>query len=56
MDAELEASNATRTSRELAEIDDALDRLYRTPEKFGMTDDGREIPFERLVEVPWARD
>jgi RNA polymerase-binding transcription factor DksA len=56
MDAELEASNATRTSRELTEIDDALDRLYRTPEKFGMTDDGRQIPFERLVEVPWARD
>lgn len=55
MDAELDASNATRVSRELAEIDDALDRLYRTPERFGLCDDGREIPFERLVMIPWAR-
>ena len=56
MDSELDASNATRTSRELADIDDALDRLYRTPEKFGICqDDGKEIPFERLVIIPWAR-
>ena len=55
MDAELDASNATRASRQLADIDDALDRLYRTPEKFGVADDGREIPFERLVLIPWAR-
>lgn len=55
MDAELDASNATRVSRELADIDDALDRLYRTPEKFGLAEDGREIPFERLVVIPWAR-
>jgi RNA polymerase-binding transcription factor DksA len=55
MDSELDASNVTRTSRELADIDDALDRLYRTPEKFGITDDGKEIPFERLVVIPWAR-
>lgn len=56
MDAELDASNATRVSRELAEIDDALDRLYRAPEEFGKSADGRDIPFERLVIIPWARD
>jgi len=56
MDAELDASNASRTSRELAEIDDALLRLYRTPERFGICEDnGKEIPFERLVMIPWAR-
>ena len=55
MDAELDASNATRVSRERADIDDALDRLYRTPEKFGVTDDGKEIPVERLIVIPWAR-
>jgi RNA polymerase-binding transcription factor DksA len=56
MDAELDASNDTRASRELAEIDDALERLYRTPERFGLCEDsGREIPFERLVMIPWAR-
>jgi DnaK suppressor protein len=56
IDAELDASNATRTSRELADIDDALERLYRTPEKFGICEnDGKDIPFERLVMIPWAR-
>jgi DnaK suppressor protein len=56
IDAELDASNATRTSRELADIDDALERLYRTPERFGICEDnGKEIPFERLVLIPWAR-
>lgn len=56
MDAELDASNATRVSRELAQIDEALDRLYRTPERFGVCEDsGRDIPFERLVMIPWAR-
>lgn len=56
MDAELDASNATRVSRELAQIDDALDRLYRAPETFGVCEaSGRDIPFERLVMIPWAR-
>src|SRR5688572_27362507 len=56
MDDELDASNATRLSRELAEIDAALARLYEAPERFGRcagTD--REIPFERLELIPWAR-
>jgi RNA polymerase-binding transcription factor DksA len=56
MDAELEASNVTRMSRELAEIDAALERLYHTPERFGICEDtGREIAFERLDVIPWAR-
>lgn len=56
MEAELEASNQTRISRELAEIDDALERLYHDPERFGICEDtGRDIPFERLDLIPWAR-
>lgn len=56
MQDELDASNATRVSRELAEIDAALERLYHTPEKFGVCEDtGREIPFARLDVIPWAR-
>lgn len=56
MSAELAASNATRVSRELAEIDAALERLYKTPDKFGIcADTGRAIPIERLEIIPWAR-
>lgn len=56
MDEELDASNATRASRELTEIDAALERLYKHPEQYGLCEDtGREIPFERLDLVPWAR-
>jgi DnaK suppressor protein len=56
MQTELEASLATRVSRELAEIDAALERLYQHPEQFGICEStGREIPFERLDVVPWAR-
>jgi RNA polymerase-binding transcription factor DksA len=56
MDEELDASNATRVSRELTEIDAALERLYKHPEKFGVCEDtGGEIPFERLEIIPWAR-
>jgi len=55
IDDEVKASNATRVSRELAEIDAALTRLYQTPERFGRcVDSDREIPFERLDLVPWA--
>jgi DnaK suppressor protein len=53
---ELDASNATRISRELAEIDAALERLYHEPAKFGVCEDtGADIPYERLELVPWAR-
>jgi RNA polymerase-binding transcription factor DksA len=55
MDEELDESNATRVSRELTEIDAALERLYKSPANFGLCDDGREIPFERLDIIPWAR-
>jgi RNA polymerase-binding transcription factor DksA len=53
---EIDAANATRVSHELAEIDAALDRLYRTPERFGVCESsGKDIPFERLDIIPWAR-
>ncbi|MEP6730680.1 MAG: TraR/DksA C4-type zinc finger protein [bacterium] len=56
MDDELDASNATRASIELAEIDAALERLYKKPEQFGCCEDtGKDIPFERLDMIPWAR-
>jgi DnaK suppressor protein len=56
MERELDYSNATRISRELADIDDALQRLYRDPEGFGIcADTGREIPLARLELIPWAR-
>lgn len=56
MDDELAATNETRMSRELAEIDAALERLYRTPEQFGLCQEtGRPIPYERLDVIPWAR-
>lgn len=56
MEEELDASNATRISRELAEIDAALDRLYQDPAHFGVCErTGADIPFERLELIPWAR-
>ena len=56
MQTELDASNATRVSRERADIDNALDRLYREPERFGVcADTGEDIPLERLEVIPWAR-
>jgi DnaK suppressor protein len=55
MDEELDESNATRVSGELSEIDAALERLYTSPTQFGLCEDGREIPFERLDIIPWAR-
>jgi RNA polymerase-binding transcription factor len=56
MDAELDAANDTRISRELAEIDAALERLYQHPEQFGICQDtGAAISYERLELIPWAR-
>ena len=56
MQAELDASNATRVSRELAEIDAAIERLHSTPEKYGVCEDtGEDIPYARLELIPWAR-
>jgi DnaK suppressor protein len=56
MSEELDGSNATRISRELAEIDAALERLRGGPGQYGQCEQtGREIPFERLDIIPWAR-
>jgi RNA polymerase-binding transcription factor DksA len=56
MDEELDRSNATRISQELAEIDAALERLVSEPEKYGICENtGEAIPFERLDIIPWAR-
>lgn len=56
INAEIEASNATRESAELAEIDAALQRMYETPEKFGIDENTKKpIPLERLEIIPWAR-
>jgi DnaK suppressor protein len=56
MQDELDASNATRISRELAEIDAALERLFTDPERFGICEKtGAPISFERLDIIPWAR-
>lgn len=56
IDGEITASNATRVSNELGEIDAALERLYSNPASFGKCQEtGRDIPFERLDIIPWAR-
>lgn len=40
----------------LGDIDEALRRLYKEPERYGRCDNcGEAIPFERLDVVPWAR-
>ena len=55
-DRQLDSAEETRVSRELAEIDAALERLYEDPERFGRDErTGDEIPFERLELIPWAR-
>ena len=54
-DQDMDTVHAERASRELEAIDDALRRLYETPDRFGICDDtGEPIPFERLDLVPWA--
>ncbi|HUR95221.1 MAG TPA: hypothetical protein VMY76_11590 [Gemmatimonadales bacterium] len=55
-DQELSAQLAERASRELEEIDAALQRLYEAPDRFGLSEaTGEPIPFERLDLIPWAR-
>jgi DnaK suppressor protein len=55
-DREVGAQEVSRLSRELVEVDAALRRLYRDPERFGRDEHtGDEIPFERLDIIPWAR-
>jgi DnaK suppressor protein len=56
IDAELDRSNATRISEELAQIDAALERLVRDPGNYGVDENsGEPIPFARLDIIPWAR-
>ena len=53
---ELAASLAAQASETLRDIDAALRRLHREPERFGVCEEtGAEIPFERLDIIPWAR-
>lgn len=55
MQQELDAVMVDRESRTLSDIDAALQRLYHTPESYGICQKtGKEIPFERLDIVPWA--
>lgn len=52
----LDGALATRETATLAQIDAALRRLYRRPDRFGVDDvTGEPIPFERLEVIPWAR-
>ncbi|HEX7050635.1 MAG TPA: TraR/DksA C4-type zinc finger protein [Longimicrobiales bacterium] len=47
---------ASKEGRLVYWIDDALRLLYREPERFGRcTECGKEIAFERLDIIPWAR-
>ena len=53
---ELDTSVNQNEADTLAEIDAALERLYKTPERFGVdARTGKPIPLERLEIVPWAR-
>jgi RNA polymerase-binding transcription factor DksA len=53
---EQDAAEETRLAHALSQIDSALERLYQDPGGFGRDErDGTEIPFARLLLVPWAR-
>jgi RNA polymerase-binding transcription factor DksA len=53
---EVDDAVARREAATLAEIDAALERLYRDPERFGRDEQtGEPIPFARLDLIPWAR-
>jgi DnaK suppressor protein len=55
-DQEMSTQLAERATRELEEIDAALQRLYETPARFGLSETtGKPIPFDRLDLIPWAR-
>ena len=53
---ELETSVNQNEADTLAEINAALERLYKTPERYGIDErTGKPIPLARLDVVPWAR-
>ena len=57
MQESLDAAFASRDTRTLAEIDDALRRFYRDPTTFGVDQrTGAPIAFERLDIIPWTRN
>lgn len=52
---EIDAAVASRETELLGEVDDALRRLYQTPDRFGRCDFcGAEIPRGRLDVLPWT--
>lgn len=56
LEQETEFLLASKEGRQLYWIDDALRRFYREPDSFGLCFEcRREIGFERLDIVPWAR-
>lgn len=56
MQATIDGMLASQETRTLAEIDGALRRLYREPERFGLDEvTGEPIAFARLEILPWAR-
>ena len=56
MDQEKEFLLAHKEGEQLLEIDEALRRLYKDPDAFGVCERcGDEIGIERLEMVPWAR-
>ena len=53
---EVDDAVARREAATLAEIDGALERLYRDPAHFGLDEQtGEPIPFACLDLIPWAR-
>jgi RNA polymerase-binding transcription factor DksA len=53
---ELDQSVNRNETDTLAEIDAALERLYKTPERYGIDErTGKPIPLARLELIPWAR-
>lgn len=55
MEEEKELLLAHQEGEQLLEIDEALRRLYREPQSFGVCEScGADIGLERLIMVPWA--
>jgi RNA polymerase-binding transcription factor DksA len=53
---EMDLALAQRASEELRVIDDALQRFYQAPDRYGICEEtGEPIAFERLDLIPWAR-
>lgn len=53
---ELETSVTRNEADTLSEINAALERLYKTPERYGVDErTGKPIPLARLEVIPWAR-